>query len=77
MTDSRAAAYMDEFGHESWELDALEPAYLVDLITRHVEGVCDLERRQAAVEEQERQRAVLTEAADNWTDVETFLDEEV
>ena len=28
VTDSRYAGYVDQFGEESWELDAMEPAYL-------------------------------------------------
>jgi hypothetical protein len=32
MTDSRATKYVDEFGATSWEVDALKPEYLVQLI---------------------------------------------
>lgn len=35
-TDSRFEDYMRKFGHESWELDALEPAYLADLVQQHI-----------------------------------------
>ncbi|MCB8818673.1 hypothetical protein [Desulfosporosinus shakirovi] len=31
LTDSRATKYIDEFGHECWELDALEPHVISDL----------------------------------------------
>jgi hypothetical protein len=31
MTDSRAPDYVDQFGHQSWELDALEPSVIVEL----------------------------------------------
>jgi hypothetical protein len=37
LTDSRAEKYVDEFGPESWELDALEPQVLNELITSHIE----------------------------------------
>lgn len=40
-TDSRAAGYIDEFGNESWELDALEPQTLVDLIGDEIEALID------------------------------------
>jgi len=36
ITDSRFAAYADQYGDESWELDALEPKILTDLIRQHV-----------------------------------------
>ena len=32
VTDTRAKAYIAEFGNESWELDALEPRVIADLI---------------------------------------------
>src|ERR1039457_2019772 len=35
ITDSRATAYIKEFGGESWELDALDPDVLTDLIRTH------------------------------------------
>jgi hypothetical protein len=35
-TDSRFASYLKEYGDESWELDALEPSQLVELVTGHI-----------------------------------------
>jgi hypothetical protein len=35
-TDSRATGYIEEFGHSSWELDALEPAVIAQLIRDQV-----------------------------------------
>jgi hypothetical protein len=32
MTDSRARDYVSRYGHESWELDALDPPYIERLI---------------------------------------------
>jgi hypothetical protein len=40
-TDSRFAEYQREFGNESWELDALPPAYLVELVQKHIDRVRD------------------------------------
>lgn len=36
-TDARAEGYVQRFGHESWELDALEPQVLSDLIQDTIE----------------------------------------
>ena len=36
VTDSRFDGYREQYGSESWELDALEPSVLVDLIRDHV-----------------------------------------
>lgn len=41
MTDSRAADYVERYGHSSWELDALSPAYIRDLISSAVRRVRD------------------------------------
>ena len=41
ITDSRAKAYIAEYGNESWELDALEPTVIATLIRDHIAGVCD------------------------------------
>ena len=46
LTDSRATAYIAEFGDDSWELDALEPAVLVDLIRSTILGVRDVTHGQ-------------------------------
>lgn len=35
-TDSRFESYVREYGHESWELDALPPQYLADLVQEHI-----------------------------------------
>lgn len=65
LTDSRAQGYIYEFGDDSWELDALEPAVLVELIT---EAVLSFRDEDAWDEEQEIERghiAALQKAADN------------
>jgi len=36
LTDKRAAAYVEQYGMQSWELDALSPQYITDLIEKHV-----------------------------------------
>lgn len=43
LSDSRAAGYVDRFGYESWELDALDPTYIRDLISDAVMRVRDEE----------------------------------
>lgn len=41
VTDSRAKAYMREHGNESWELDALEPRTLVNLLDNEVNRILE------------------------------------
>jgi hypothetical protein len=40
-TDSRHAGYSRQYGDESWELDALDPQVLVDLITAEIAPLID------------------------------------
>lgn len=52
LTDSRSAPYRERFGDESWELDALEPRVLRDLIRDAVMRVRDAALWDAAVSEE-------------------------
>lgn len=62
-TDSRFADYVDRFGDESWELDALPPEYLVELVQGEIEHRIDDaqwqadERKVANVQERIRRAA--------------------
>lgn len=63
VTDSRGPAYVAEYGHESWELDALEPAYLVNLVNT---AVLDLRNEllwKAALKKEKAELALLKQAA--------------
>jgi hypothetical protein len=74
LTDSRATAYIDEFGPDSWELDALDPATLADLIESAIVAVMDANLMDAQIAEEERERDVLNEISQRWDDVREFLD---
>lgn len=41
MSDSRASGYVLEYGYDSWELDALEPKVISDLIEDEILGMVD------------------------------------
>lgn len=72
-TDSRFGRYSDEHGHESWELDALEPQLLHSLITETVLKYRDESRWSARLEEESAQRKGLETASARWGDVTKFL----
>lgn len=74
LSDSRAPAYVAEFGYESWELDALEPAILVGLIRDTIEGLRDDDIWQEKVEREDRDRTLLTQASEQWDDVVGMLE---
>ena len=74
MTDSRASDYVDKFGDESWELDALNPQVLADLITAEIEPLIDHDLWDAAEQREQDGQHRLKKVADNWGRVMEFLD---
>lgn len=70
MTDSRATDYVRRYGYESWELDALSPDTLADLISDGVREVRDEEAWEIAVQREKDERSLLTSAADEWDELE-------
>ena len=73
ITDSRANSYIDKFGDESWELDALPPNVLEDLIRDAAESYMDRDAFDDARAEEDDHKATLKLVADRWADVEKFV----
>lgn len=73
VTDSRAKSYIAEHGSTSWELDALDPPVLVELIKNAIEPHIDWDawRRAEALEKEKRK--ILHRLRDNWGSVESML----
>lgn len=65
LTDARAAGYVEEFGHSSWELDALEPRMIAQLVRDAVEELISPAEWQASRNEQEDGRDQLADIADD------------
>lgn len=65
-TDSRFAAYADQFGEESWELDALEPNVLVNLIRSNIRPLIDAEKWEARSQITAEGQATLQAVRDNY-----------
>jgi hypothetical protein len=72
-TDSRYKAYVKQFGPECWELDALEPRVISDLIRTEVGRLIDQGAWFGALAEESANRALLEAASENWAMVENFL----
>lgn len=62
MTDPRAAKYVDEHGATSWEVDALGPDVLDQLIRDSFEAVIDSDKMEAIKEEEEADKELLRTA---------------
>jgi hypothetical protein len=70
ITDSRAAGYIREHGRQSWELDALDPNVLADLVDRHVSRIVDQYRYDAIAATEQAQRDTLANIARAYPEVE-------
>lgn len=66
VTDSRYDAYRVEYGNESWELDALDPRTITDLIETSVNKYTDQDARDILLTEQRAHRQSLQSIVDNW-----------
>lgn len=75
ITDSRAGKYIDEWGNESWELDALEPAVIDELIEDEILSHLDRDQWDADHAQMESERAILTAISQNWGAVAAHLRE--
>jgi hypothetical protein len=73
-TDSRFQGYMDIHGDESWELDALEPQVLSDLIRAKVDDLRDDALYAEKQEEEDHQKEQLGKVSDKWDTVAEFVE---
>lgn len=73
ITDSRFAGYEAIHGDESWELDALDPSVIDNLIKDTVKVYRDNKKWKAAVEREEDERAKLKKIAENYDDVAAYV----
>lgn len=65
-TDARFKDYRATYGNDSWELDALEPSVIEDLITDQVLFYRDEEAYNKVLEQEAEYNAILKSVAVNW-----------
>lgn len=68
LTDTRAGEYIANFGHSSWELDALDPKVIDQLISTNIEMYIDYQYWNEVKEKEEKARAKIERMAKNWKD---------
>lgn len=75
ITDRRAVAYIKRWGHESWELDALEPKFITQLIQGEISALMDnaIVAKTVALEREMQQDLQLI--SDNYERVISYLRE--
>lgn len=69
ITDSRSQSYIDLYGEDSWELDAMEPAVMDALIQDNIRRYLDEDLYQARLDQEEEERVSLVAIRDNWETV--------
>ena len=72
-TDIRFAGYVAEYGAQSWELDALEPSVIDQLIRGAITRMLDIDAWNKAQRQEEDGRSLLQTVADCWDDVTEFV----
>lgn len=75
-TDTRASAYIAEFGNDSWELDALEPQVIADLIRNATFSLRDADKWSEMQHKEDKHRECLTSVSERWQDFLDFLERE-
>ena len=73
-TDTLYDAYRARFGDESWELDALEPNVISDIIENEILSIRDEECWAEMIEQEQRERNVLHAVSDRWEEVVQFIE---
>lgn len=72
-TDSRFNQYQAEFGEDCWELDALEPSVIVDLIRGEVEAIRDNDLYDEIVAKEQEQKEELKQVRVRYNEVVKWL----
>lgn len=75
LTDSRATGYIDQYGYECWELDALEPQVISDLISKNVCKYRNDKLYNAILKQERKEKGLLEDLAENWPSIAQNWDE--
>jgi hypothetical protein len=73
VSDSRFEGYMRKYGHSSWELDALKPNVLIDLVEAQIDEYRDEKLWKIEREKENVERSLLENTSNNWDGVVKYL----
>lgn len=74
VTDSRFVDYQREYGDESWELDALEPRILMDLITAKVKSYRNEKIWRAQQSQENHEKELLSKVSEEWERIKDLIE---
>jgi hypothetical protein len=64
-TDARFADYQSKFGKDSWELDALEPKVIANLIQNEIQEIIDEDAWESSMARENKEKKVIEKIAAN------------
>lgn len=73
VTDARSSGYISRFGHECWELDALEPKVITQLIQNEVTALIDYSLFNAVADRERRDKDNIQMICDRYDEVVDYL----
>lgn len=65
-SDTRSAGYIEKYGYECWELDAIEPRELQRLVVEAIEARLDKKQWEASLKQENEEKEHLEEIFDEW-----------
>ena len=68
LTDTRAPDYIARFGEQSWELDALDPRVIDELISNEIKKYIDKDKWEIIKQRENATRLKLAKMAKQWKD---------
>lgn len=77
LSDARASGYIEEYGHECWELDALEPKVITSLIRDEVTALRDSDLLYEIEYKEETDKSNIKLISQHYEQVVDFLHSEV
>lgn len=76
LSDARASGYIDAYGHECWELDALEPKVITKLIETEVTALADMNLFHSVENRESEDKENILKIAEQYDSVVGFLNGE-
>lgn len=73
LSDARANGYIEEYGHECWELDALEPKVITALIRDEVTALMDTDLLYEIERKEETDKSNIAMISRDYSDVVAYL----
>jgi len=67
-TDPRGIAYKNKFGDKSWEVDALSPLVLDQIVRDEIESIINIDQYSAMLEREKEERATILDIAQGYAE---------